>query len=366
MATPFKKVVVVIDGARTHTTFSSSSMKPQVTMNLYKATNEKPHTLKSELKKLDLWPTGGLSLKEASEIFQSTVLYLTQRSEFEELCEDMDCIGLYLPNSHPILNPIERLWRGIKEKFRHKGIKSMASLKEEIENVLNHGTLDDHVNGWLKRSVRYRRYLTLNPDCKVPPMECQIRSKKFAYLDASDIVATSAIHDLLKDVDHPTFQNYVHWLNTARTLGTGLKLERSLLGTLKSEMPDDLAASNSIFFKMNRNSKSGNSYYVYGCALLSLYDLTFIFFVIIKGEKKGKLNSRKHVSVKKQANDLRKSKQANCSKKNGKGNQSKESTQKNGKGNQNKESAQNKESPQKNGKLIHNQKSQIRLFSIFS
>lgn len=71
--TPNKKVVCVIDGARTHTTFGSHMLKPLDTMNLRKVTEEKPHTLECELKKLGLWPDNGLSMKKASQLFRFVV-----------------------------------------------------------------------------------------------------------------------------------------------------------------------------------------------------------------------------------------------------------------------------------------------------
>ena len=231
--TPFKTVVCVVDGARTHTTFGSHSLKPKTTMNLYKITETKPHCLKEELQRLKLWPKGGLNMKEACKVFETTITFMAQRSEFEELCEAFGCIGIYLPNSHPIFNPIERLWRAMKEEFRAEPVKSMKYLRESIFANMNNGQLDEHVKGWHHRSVRYRNFFVKHPNCLYPPTECQIRSAKYDYLDDVN-VSTAALCHLLGDFDHDNFlpfSNYAHWLNTGR-FGMDLEVERKLLARL--------------------------------------------------------------------------------------------------------------------------------------
>ena len=166
-------------------------------------------------------------------LFRKTSIYLLQRSEFEELCEDLDCIGLYMPNSHPIFNPIERLWRGIKEKYRRlRGRKGMKSLKEIILAHLNSGpkNLDTHVNRWYQRSLRYRNFFVKYPTCTYPPSECKIRSNEYNCLDHLD-VSTAAVCSLLGN-SKCRHLNYAHWLNTARSLLTNLKTKRTLLDAL--------------------------------------------------------------------------------------------------------------------------------------
>lgn len=231
--TPDKKVVLLVDGARTHTTFSSHAKKPYTTMNMYKPTEKKPHTLKGELQKLDLWPKDGVVMKEAAKLFEKTPTYLSQRCEFEELCEELGCIGIFLPNSHPILNPIERLWRGIKEQFRREAVKSLEALKKVILNNLNVGYLDSHIKGWIQRSARYRRFFAQHPSCTYPPSECQIRSNKYNYLDTF-CISTST----MSSMNSLEFSNYSHWLNTARSLGCDLKFEQSLLTRLDCPVKD--------------------------------------------------------------------------------------------------------------------------------
>jgi transposase len=78
------------------------------------------------------------------------------------------CI-LYLPNSHPLLNPIEHLWRYLKMKWRHGAVdmKNEKALFDSITNGMDADwsgeELQKHLKKWF---VLVDRYALFFANCK--------------------------------------------------------------------------------------------------------------------------------------------------------------------------------------------------------
>jgi hypothetical protein len=67
------------------------------------------HGLEDVLRALQMWPKGGLTVKEAREKLWQWSGVTSQLTEAEDLCRRHGIILLYNPKAHPWLNPIEVL-----------------------------------------------------------------------------------------------------------------------------------------------------------------------------------------------------------------------------------------------------------------
>ena len=104
------------DGAGTHRTMEAGSWEP-AKMNMNKSTEERPVTLNDKLKELNIW-SPGLCLEEARKRLLETDEFKNQKMAIEALAERYECLVMFLPCAHPVLNPIERYWRLVKMTAR--------------------------------------------------------------------------------------------------------------------------------------------------------------------------------------------------------------------------------------------------------
>lgn len=106
---PNQVVVLIVDGAKTHTTLPGG--RNASGMNLKKGANNLMELLLSVGKWKD-----GMSKAKAMELWASLEESHARWSEAEEIAEELGGLLLYLPNAHPYINPIEMLWRAMKVK----------------------------------------------------------------------------------------------------------------------------------------------------------------------------------------------------------------------------------------------------------
>ena len=147
---PDKQHVIVIDGAPTHRPFGPGFRDPSSgKMRFTEATEEKPVTLKAWLEELGLWNEGysytrkgkgGKKLKmrraEAEELLRQSAAFLAQRMAVEELGRKFGVLVVFLPCAHPMLNPIEKLWRMMKNMVRRLNGPTKEDLGKLIDEVL--------------------------------------------------------------------------------------------------------------------------------------------------------------------------------------------------------------------------------------
>jgi hypothetical protein len=118
-------LILIVDGAATHLTYSESWQNP-LEMNFArapaagtKAARTKPHTTM-----LEYFRGAGIedmpkSKTEAVELLLQFPAVMEQRFAIEELVADNGGVVLVLPNASPQFSPIERVWRWLKEQWRH-------------------------------------------------------------------------------------------------------------------------------------------------------------------------------------------------------------------------------------------------------
>jgi hypothetical protein len=212
---PNKIVVVIVDGAATHRTLRGEAPSGYVNKD----------ELIRRLKHLG-YDTEGLRQPQLMELWQTTDEYRSRWSEAEELAERMGAILLYLPNSHPYLNPIETLWRSAKSSYRQNGERSMQALHDEIQTYL--GQIPDlkskasHAR-WHFIAQETRRHLFHNPEAE-HLTENQIKKKTYVNQVPVDTASVRRLLGLGKGkfkVDLPIFQRYAHYLNQARIYSRG-------------------------------------------------------------------------------------------------------------------------------------------------
>lgn len=190
--------VVVIDGARTHLTFPEGRFDAKLA-NLKKSTDKKPQTLENWMKKHKIWNKGksptrttkrgyqaALQLKEAREIVQEHPAYLAQLLACEEVAKRHGGLVLCLPAGHPMLNPIELLWRNMKNHIRRMN----GPTKEELGQVIDATLIDEswygkELQGMFSQCELFRRWFIGNDkrpdrvsDPKLAPTANKLRKIK--------------------------------------------------------------------------------------------------------------------------------------------------------------------------------------------
>ncbi|MBA2723363.1 MAG: hypothetical protein H0U56_10815 [Methylibium sp.] len=133
---------------------------------------------------------------------------------------------LYLPNSHPQLNPVERVWRNIKTTRKFDGnARNQAELGAYIANRLRPGSINtSSINKYVHVSRQIGRAI-FETNADVLPREEDVESKTWdarkpipttgaltamGYANAAEF-KRDGVENVLQCV-----QNYAHYLNTAR------------------------------------------------------------------------------------------------------------------------------------------------------
>jgi hypothetical protein len=150
--------------------------------------------------------------------------------EVELLARTHGVIVIFLPNSHPYLNPIEQVWRAIKWKYRSSIIhKTQANLWEFITQPLtgekkNIGLMtEEQLERQAHRTELIRRDFYKYGG--VPKTENQVGLKGFVPSPPPDFSDLELLlGDVMTDEGLLSHQLYAHYLNQARIkpFGRGL------------------------------------------------------------------------------------------------------------------------------------------------
>ena len=158
---PERQIVIVADGSRPHTGKDASFVS--VTSKTPLGPTKNSPGYKSMLEELNLEFDG--TKDGAKTVFLESQYNWRQRCRAEAFCENLEVCLLYLPNSHPLLNPIKHLWRFIKMKWRHGVVdnKDMESLFNSVNDGMsadweNDPDLQVHINKWFTLAHRYALY----------------------------------------------------------------------------------------------------------------------------------------------------------------------------------------------------------------
>jgi hypothetical protein len=222
---PGQVVVLVVDGARTHTTLPGG--RDGVSINLFAG----PNNLKDLLTSVGKWDDS-YSLAEARELWGSLPESRGRWSEAEEIAERLGAILLYLPLAHPYINPIEMLWRAMKVHYRKFPTRDMRAMLDAIEEYM--GFAEKEMECSFERhhtmAVETRRFLYHNPGKSRPSEnalnkkgyqpEKPVPTREFSKLLGLPTIAKANVNDKL---DVVVLQRYAHWLNQARIYGSGKK-----------------------------------------------------------------------------------------------------------------------------------------------
>ena len=226
--------VVVIDGAGIHRGLGDNSMRPKQ-MNLNKKKDGHPETLVQALKRLKLYGDGKsktregkngtmkkMSKDEAIEILLASDAFLSQDMEVEVVAREKEGLVLFLPCAHPVLNPIERFWRLVKNDARQRNGISKEELGELVDwYLLNTDWHELHLQNMFKVSAGYRQLFVGSPfEAIKVPNERKLRRmiEKDKLVTISDLSIDNLVGSPNKksEVNLQQLHGFFHQLNMIR------------------------------------------------------------------------------------------------------------------------------------------------------
>ncbi len=213
---PDKIVVVVADGGGPHT------VEPSTTLRASAMSRKK---MREELIRVGkLKEKEECSAKDLKRRYIDSNIALNQWTVAELVCLELGAVMMFLPLNHPALNPIEQVWRGLKQAYRgcelEKNIRNMESVVELA--MLQKGDFafvnaKEAIERRLTRTRTIRRHLIAHPTLKSIPSENAIQKKGFVVSGGPKM---SAIPFYFKkpfqDKSLLSMQLHSHYLNQAR------------------------------------------------------------------------------------------------------------------------------------------------------
>ena len=214
---PDKTLVFVVDGGGPHTVEPSTTIRCSA-MSLKE--------IKEELRRCGKWKDSeSCTNAELRTRYINSNIALNQWTIAELTCLQKGALLLYLPLNHPALNPIEQVWRAVKQAYRgiQSDRKNLAGMLDLVKSAMLGKGAFGHVNSAesiarrLKRTETIRRHLIANPSASIPT-ESQIAKKHFKV---SGRVKESGVPKFCRkrarDADDLLqMQMYCHYLNQAR------------------------------------------------------------------------------------------------------------------------------------------------------
>jgi len=249
---PQKKIVVVADGSRTHKKCSAAHVR---LCDVPLKTSERAVGLKDVLLELGLMErleeqktlrqeeSGKKRVAShglAKDLFVSSEYCWRQPCLAEELAAEYGAYLVIMPNSHPVLNPIERVWRHLKEGWRsgYFDQKNMAALFDWISGVLSNSGWSQHgeklnvsLRGYFELSAKYLKFFhsiyraALENPFEIPTESQLMSNKKWLKLqqernvvDIETVPIRRLIGDPLSvtDIDDARLRNVTRFVNSGR------------------------------------------------------------------------------------------------------------------------------------------------------
>ena len=172
---PKKTIVFVVDGGGPHTVEPSTTIRSSM-MGM--------EELRTELIREKIMDNGEkLSMAALRTRYIDSGICYNQWTTAELLCFEKGVLILYLPLNHPAMNPIEQVWRAIKQKYRVCGVeKNLANMLNLITSAMTMTGEYADVNSKesierrLERTKEIRREVIAHPAGTIPS-ENSLRKK---------------------------------------------------------------------------------------------------------------------------------------------------------------------------------------------
>ncbi len=213
---PDKIIVVVADGGGPHTVEPSTTLRASAVS-------------KKEMRE-ELTRAGKMRQEEKCNVndlkrrYIDSNIVLNQWTVAELVCLELEAILMFLPLNHPALNPIEQVWRGLKQAYRgcelEKNVRNMQAVVESA--MLQKGDYafvnsKEAIERRLTRTRIIRRHLIAHPTSKKIPSENAIQKKGFVVSGGPKMSSIpSYFKKPFKDESLLSMQLHSHYLNQAR------------------------------------------------------------------------------------------------------------------------------------------------------
>jgi hypothetical protein len=213
---PDKIIVVIADGGGPHTVEPSTTLRASAMS-------------KKEMRE-ELTRAGKMREEEKCNVndlkrrYIDSNIVLNQWTVAELVCLELEAVMIFLPLNHPALNPIEQVWRGLKQAYRgcelEKNVRNMQAVVESA--MLQKGDYafvnsKEAIERRLTRTRIIRRHLIAHPTSKKIPSENAIQKKGFVVSGGPKMSSIpSYFKKPFKDESLLSMQLHSHYLNKAR------------------------------------------------------------------------------------------------------------------------------------------------------
>ncbi len=175
---PNKVIVIVADGGGPHTVEPSTTLWASA-MSSKEMRDELVHAGKmSEGEKC--------SAKDLKCRYIDSNIVLNQWTVAELVCLELEAVMIFLPLNHKALNPIEQVWRVLKQAYRgcelEKNLRNMAAVVESAmlqKGDFVHVNSKEAIERRLTRTRIIRRHLIAHPTLRTIPSENSVQKKGF-------------------------------------------------------------------------------------------------------------------------------------------------------------------------------------------
>ena len=186
-------VVVIVDGAKTHTCFPPRSNRSKSVSAWNIATLQRYVGLEDKEKKKD----------ELVRIVKRKKKFMMERLWVEEVAEKYGALALFIPNAGPYFNPIEKLWGLLAYHWSVKpqverttvGLEKHIDLymtqpnllKEPTQNVPREWKPMSHIDKWHRLALQYVRWCAKNQNTAQVPTEYKIMRLSLPPVDVAHL-----------------------------------------------------------------------------------------------------------------------------------------------------------------------------------
>jgi transposase len=175
---PDKIIVVVVDGGGPHTVEPSTTLR---------ASAMSSKEMRDELIRInELGEKEKCTANDLKRRYLDSNILLNQWTVAELVSLELGAVLMFLPLNHPALNPIEQVWRGLKQAYRgcelEKNVKNMETVVQSA--MLQKGDYSfvnskQAIERRLTRTRTIRRHLIAHPTSKSIPSENAVQKKGF-------------------------------------------------------------------------------------------------------------------------------------------------------------------------------------------
>ena len=164
------------------------------------------------------------SAKDLKRRYIDSNIALNQWTVAELVCLELGAVMMFLPLNHPALNPIEQVWRGLKQAYRgcelEKNVRNMQAVVESAmlqKGDFVHVNSKEAIERRLTRTRIIRRHLIAHPTLRTIPSENAIQKKGFVVSGGPKMSSVpSYFKKPFQNQSLLSMQLHCHYLNKAR------------------------------------------------------------------------------------------------------------------------------------------------------